>query len=628
LAASDIERVGEEVKTENGPTTALPSLMSLNEYLVGDYDRQLYLLLAAVGIVMLIAIANAGSLVLARAADRRRDVAVRLALGGGHRDLRRQFLFENVVLTVAGGVLGLACAVVLVRALIPMLPDDLPQVLLSRIAIDAPTIGITLGTCALFGIIFGFVAARHSATDRLHDSLRSGTASIVAPRTRARAALLVGETALSLVLAVGAGLLVTTFLNLRSTEKGFEEGGVLVGRLTRSPGVTQTREQWLAYYTSLVEETRAIPGVTSSAVSLHLPLTQRSWELRVQPFGSSEPIEEGPSVLYNQVSNGYFETLSIPIVAGRGFTDADNNASTPVAIVDETMARQFWPGQDPIGQRVTIDERGPDSLLLYRTVKGVSQNVRHYTLREPSRVQIYVPVQQSLARWGSALTFSVRSSVPPAAVIAPVRQAATRLDPGAALWNVQSLVQYVDDSIAAERTLGVITVWLAAVAALVTAVGLFALVTYAVGQRRREIALRLALGATPGEVVGLMTWSGASMGLLGVVIGIGGAVVLSRLISGFLFEVQPLDPAVYAVCGVVLISITAVASLLPALGGWRLAPAAVLREDCPGWCGVRVDSDPTLEVASRPRWGSESDSDPASEVASGRATPDNDRADP
>jgi putative ABC transport system permease protein len=152
--------------------------------------------------------------------------------------------------------------------------------------------------------------------------------------------------------------------------------------------VTQTREQWLAYYTSLVEETRAIPGVTSSAVSLHLPLTQRSWELRVQPFGSSEPIEEGPSVLYNQVSNGYFETLSIPIVAGRGFTDADNNASTPVAIVDETMARQFWPGQDPIGQRVTIDERGPDSLLLYRTVIGVSQNVRHYTLREPSRVQI------------------------------------------------------------------------------------------------------------------------------------------------------------------------------------------------------------------------------------------------
>jgi ABC-type antimicrobial peptide transport system permease subunit len=169
--------------------------------------------------------------------------------------------------------------------------------------------------------------------------------------------------------------------------------------------------------------------------------------------------------------------------------------------------------------------------------------------------------------------------VPPAAVIAPVRQAATRLDPGAALWNVQSLVQYVDDSIAAERTLGVITVWLAAVAALVTAVGLFALVTYAVGQRRREIALRLALGATPGEVVGLMTWSGASMGLLGVVIGIGGAVVLSRLISGFLFEVQPLDPAVYAVCGVVLISITAVASLLPALGARRLAPAAVLRED-------------------------------------------------
>jgi hypothetical protein len=299
----------------------------------------------------------------------------------------------------------------------------------------------------------------------------------------------------------------------------------------------------------------------------------------VQPFGATEPFDEGPSVLYNQVSNGYFETLSIPIVAGRGFTDADNNASTPVAIVDETMTRQFWPGQDPIGQRVTIEERGADSLLLYRTVIGVTKNVRHYTLREASRVQLYVPVQQTLARWGSGLTFSVRSSVPPAAIVAPVRQVATRLDAGAAIWNVQSLAQYVDESISSEKTLGVITVWLAAVASLVTAVGLFALVTYAVGQRRREIALRLALGATPGEVVGLITWSGASMGLIGVAIGIAGALALSRLIRGFLFEVQPLDPVVYAACGAVLIGVTLVASLLPALRARRLSPAAVLRED-------------------------------------------------
>jgi putative ABC transport system permease protein len=575
LAADDVERVGAELKAENGPTTALPSLVSMTDYLVGDHDRQLYVLLAAVGIVMLIAIGNAGSLVLARAADRRRDVAVRLALGGGHADLRRNFLVENILLTTAGGALGLVLAVALVRALVPMLPDDLPQVLLSRIAIDAPTIAMTLAICAAFGVLFGIVAARHAVPGRLNESLRSGTSSIVAPRTRARSALLVGETALSLMLASGAGLFLTTFLNLRSSDKGFDESGILVGRITRSADAAQ----WIGYYASLIEQARAVPGVTHAAVSLHLPLTNRSWELRVQPFGASEPVDEGPSVLYNQVSNGYFETLSIPLTAGRGFNDADNEASPPVAIIDETLARLFWPGQDPIGQRVTIDERGADSLLLYRTVIGVVKNVRHYTLREPSRVQLYVPIQQSLARWGSSLTFSVRSSVPPEAVIAPVRQVATAVDPGAAIWNVQSLSRYVDESISTERTLGVITVWLAAVASLVTAVGLFALVSYAVGQRRREIALRLALGSTPGEVVGLMTWSGASMGLIGVAIGIAGAVAMSRLIRGFLFEVQPLDPMVHATSGAVLIGVTVLASLLPALGARRMAPASVLRED-------------------------------------------------
>lgn len=578
-AAADVERVGAEVKNEFGPLTALPSVLSLSDDLLGDRDRQLYILLGAVAIVMLIAMANAGGLMLARAADRRRDAAVRMALGGKRSDLRRQFVLENGLLATAGGAIGLVLAVLLLRLLVPMLPDDLPQSLIARIAIDLPTTLVVLSSCLAGGALFGLLAVRQAAPPGLLDAIRSGGASIVAPRTKARSALLVGEVALSVVLAIGSGLLLTSFYKLRTIDKGFEDGGVLMGRITPTTGVTPTRDQWVAYYDRLISEAAAIPGVSSAAASLTLPLTRRSWELRIQPFGATEPVVNGPSVQYNMVSNDFFTTLSVPLVAGRAFSDQDHNGSQPVAIIDESMARQFWPGQDPIGQRITMEELGPDSALVYRTVVGVVSNVRHYTLREPARIQVYVPIQQSLNRWGNALNIIVKGNVPLGSLMAPVRGIVQANDPGASLWSVFPLAHYVDESISVERTLGVITIWLAAVAALVTAVGLFALVTYTVTQRRREVALRLALGATPGSVVGLITWSGASMALVGVAIGTVGAAAASRLLSGFLFEVKPLDPLVYVACGFTIVMVTALASLAPALATRRMAPSAVLRED-------------------------------------------------
>jgi putative ABC transport system permease protein len=284
-------------------------------------------------------------------------------------------------------------------------------------------------------------------------------------------------------------------------------------------------------------------------------------------------------VLFNIVSEDFFSTLDIPVLKGRAFTEGDRNDAGPVAIIDETMADRFWPGQDPLGQRITIGERGADSALVYRTVVGVAKNVRHYTLREPSRIQVYVPLRQTLGRFGLSLNVVVKASVPPASLIVPLRSLATSLDPGSPAWDIHPVSHYLERSISAERTLGVITVWLAVVASLVTAVGLFGLVSYAVVQRRREIALRLALGARPSEVVGLITWSGASMGVAGIVIGIVGALGLSRFLGAFLYGVQPLDPVVYALCAGGVLAVTALASLVPALGAGRLAPAAVLRED-------------------------------------------------
>jgi predicted permease len=578
-AVGDIERAGQSVRSENGPLTALPSIRTMPEYLLGERSQQLWLLLGAVGIVMLIAIGNAGGLVLARAADRRRDAAVRLALGGNRSDLRRQFLFENIVLMLVGGILGLMLAVGLVRALVPMLPTDLPQSLLDRAAIDVQTVTATLMLCLAGGVLFGLAAARHAASTRLLETLRAGSASIVAPRTRARSVLLVAETALSVILAVGAGLLLTSFLRLRSSDKGFSDEGLLMARVEAAPSKATSRDPWLTHFTTLLDRARAIPGVTSVSASLLLPLTDRSWEMGIQPYGATEPASAGPSVLFNMVSEDYFTTLSVPVLTGRAFTANDRNDTAPVAIIDETMAERFWPGLDPIGQRVTLGERGADSSQLFRTVVGVTKNVRHYTLREPSRIQVYVPLRQTLGRYGQSLYLVLKTSLPAGSLAASVRELSASVDPASAAWEIHPVSYYLDQSVSAERTLGVITIWLAVVASLVTAVGLFGLVAYAVVQRRREIALRLALGARPIEVVGLITWSGASAGLMGIAIGVAGAIALSRLVKAFLYDVEPLEPAVYALCAALVLAVTALASLVPALGARRLAPAAVLRDD-------------------------------------------------
>ena len=579
VAAEDIRRVGLAVREEYGPLTALPSVRALPDYLLGERDRQLWLLLGAVGIVMLIAIGNAGGLVLARAADRRRDVAVRLALGGERLDLRRQFTLETVLLMLMGGALGLMLAVFLVRSLVPMLPTDLPQSLIGRIAIDARTVVFTLVICGIAGAVFGWAAESHAAPPRLVETLRSGGQSIVAPRTRARATLLIGETALSVILAVGAGLLLSSFMRLRNADKGFRDEGLLMARISPSTTASASRDAWLAHNVTVLDRARAIPGVTSAAASLLIPLTDRSWEQRIQPYGATEGIESGASVLFNIVSEDFFTTLGVPILKGRTFTEGDRNDTAPVAVIDETMAERFWPGQDPIGQRITIGEQDADSANVYRTVVGVAKNVRHYTLREPSRIQVYVPLRQTLNRYGLGLNVTLKASVPPAMLLAPVHRLSSDIDPGSAAWDIHPVSYYLDRSISAERTLGVITVWLAVVASIVTAVGLFGLVTYAVVQRRREIALRLALGARPGEVVGLITWSGASMAIIGITIGVAAALVLSRFLRAFLFDVEPLDPAVYVLCAGGVLAVTALASLVPALSARRMAPASVLRED-------------------------------------------------
>jgi putative ABC transport system permease protein len=271
--------------------------------------------------------------------------------------------------------------------------------------------------------------------------------------------------------------------------------------------------------------------------------------------------------------------MGVPLLRGRAFTVADDARAAPVAIIDETMAAKFWPGEDPIGKRITIGEQAADSSLIYRTVVGVAKNVRHYALRTASRIQVYVPVRQTLGRFGPSLTVVLKTSVPPASLIAPLRRTVASIDPRVPVFDAMAERDYVDGSIAGERALGVITSWLAAVAAIVTAVGLFGIVSYAVVQRRREIALRMALGARPMRVVGLMTWGGVSLALIGVTVGLVAAAVVSRLVKAFLFGVGPLDPGTWLWATAGLVAVAFVAAAVPAMRARRYQPALVLRED-------------------------------------------------
>jgi putative ABC transport system permease protein len=578
-AGSDVLRIGREVKERAGTDTALPSIRSLEDYILGQAASQLWLLLAAVGLVLAVAFSNVGGLVLARSLDRRRDVAVRLALGGGQRHIRRQFIAENVVLTIVGGTIGLGIAVLLVRALIPMLPSNLPAGLLERIAIDRWTVLATVTVCLVAGSILGVAAAAASAPPVLSGALRSGGRGMVHSRRGARGALIVLETALSFVLAVESSLLLSSFLHLQNSDKGFSASGVLTARVAASRSEFATKERWLGYYENLLQRTRALPGVTTAAISLLVPLTDRSWEQNVLPEGSTEVIERGPSVLFNIISTDYFSALGVPRLKGRSFEEGDIDQSVPVAIIDETMAKQFWPTEDALGKRVTLGERNPDSSFIFRTVVGVAKNVRHYALATPSRIQVYIPLRQTYDRWGMGLNVILKSRSTPATLIAPLRSAGMALDSRIPIWNAATAEDYVSRSIAGQKTLGVITTWLAIVASLVTAVGLFGIVSYAVVQRRREIALRMALGAEQRSMVTLMTWNGLSLACVGVGTGLVIAAGLSRFISTFLFGVKSIDLPIYAASAAALLVVSAAAAMLPALRARQLTPASVLREE-------------------------------------------------
>jgi putative ABC transport system permease protein len=548
-------------------------LVPLVESLVSGFRTALLVLLGAVALVFLIGCANIANLLLARSSARSREVAIRTALGAGRARLARQFLTECLVLSLAGGALGVVLAYAGMGALRRMLPSDLPRA--EEIALDGRVLLFSLAASILGALVFGLAPALQTASGGLSAALREGTAGSgeSGRRRRLRGALVVAETALSFVLLVGAGLLGRSFLRLRDTPLGFDPSGVLTAGMSLPRSQYDKPAQWIGFYSSLVERMRGEPGVQSVAAALPLPLMGGGLNFAFHVEGKPVPPgETEPTANYTSLTTEYFKVLRVPLLRGRLFTDADGADRPKVCVVSAELARRFFPGEDPIGRRLVFGFTEPVS----REIVGVVGDVKRDGLGVVSRPEMYVPFVQE--PWWAAYLI-VRTSGDPAALAPAVRAHVRALDATLPIEDTAPMTRTVYDSAAQPRFRTTLLAVFGGAALLLAALGIYGVVSYGVGRRTRELGIRVALGAQRGDVLRMILGEGLILSALGLAAGLAGALVLTRYLSSLLFEVGRLDPPTYAVVGATLLAVSLLAGFLPARRATRVDPVTALRQE-------------------------------------------------
>ena len=547
-------------------------LIELQERLVGNLRTSLLILLGAVAFVLLIACANVANLLLARAAYRQQEIAVRTALGASRLRVVRQLLTESVLLSVVSGVIGLALSLWLIKLLISIIPPNTPR--MDEIGIDLRVFGFALGVTVLAGLLFGLFPAlqtsRPNLNEMLKDSGRHGAES--GGRNRVGGLLIVSEIALSFVLLAGAGLLIKSFLNLRQIDPGFNADNVLTMRLSLPPGKYKQGEPRAQIYKQLVDSVKATPGVQSAAAVLSLPLGGDTFNVGRGLVLEGRPMtpEEASNAMYLPITPDYFQTVQIPLKAGRLFTEQDNLQSTKVVIVNETMARQLWPGESPIGRRFSIwrDENFP------REVVGIVGDTKE-SLDKEAGYQMYVPYAQD-AGWGS-LSLVVRTGGDPSVMAGSVREAIRAVDKGVPTYNLKTMNDVVSISAAPRRIPMLLLSAFAGVAMFLAMLGIYGVTSYYVTQRTHEIGIRMALGARMVDVLKLVLRRALMLALIGIGIGIAGAVAITRYMTTLLFGVKAIDVITFVGVAVVLVAVVLVACLVPARRAAKIDPLEALR---------------------------------------------------
>jgi predicted permease len=557
--------------------------ISLREAATGHVKALLWILFGAVGFVLLIACANVANLLLARSVGRQKEIAVRAALGAGRARLARTFIAESLLLALAGGACGLLLAVWGVHLLLALGPAGLP--LAGAIGINTRVLAFTLGVSVLTGVVFGTAPALavydSNLSEVLRESARSTTQTV--RHHRMGAALVVGETALALMLMIGAGLLVQTFARLRSIDPGFETQHLLTMSLDLPEVKYQRGEDVMSFYQRLLDRLRELPGVQSVGAGTSFPMVNTNWNHIFTPEGYNFGAGERAPFSWHTLALGdYFQTSRIPLVRGRYFSEQDHAGSLPVVIVSESIARRYWPGQDPIGKRLRWGppQAPPGATDPWLTVVGVVGNVKQRELGEQISFLTYQPYLQLNDAWaglGRALTFTARASGDPANLASALRASVASLDRELAISHLETVDQAISQSLAPQRFNLVLMAAFAILALLLGSVGLYAVISFSVTQRTHEVGIRMALGARRAEVLKLVVGEGFKLTLIGVAIGEAGALALSRFLESLLYGVRPTDPLTFVGVSLLLLAVALVASYIPARRAMRVDPMVALR---------------------------------------------------
>ena len=554
-------------------------IVPLQEQVVGDVRQSVLVLVAAVACVLLIACANVANLLLSRALARQKEIAVRASLGAGRGRIVRQLLTESVLLAVAGGGVGLLLALWGIDRMRAIGEGSVPR--LREIGIDTDVLMFTFAISVGSGLIFGLAPAlRVSRVDlqgQLRDAARTmaGAGALWSKGQKTRRLLVVAELALSVMLLVGAGLLIRSFARLLDVPPGFNPARTLTLELSMIGRRYTDAEVVIQTYRQIRDRMRAVPGVTSSGAVSALPLSQMfAWGPITIEGRAPQPGEAFVNVDQRFVGGDYFQTMEIPLVRGRLFDEQDTRANPRVTIVDQRMADQLWPGQDPLGRRIKTG--GADSKTPWITVVGVVGNVKQYTLDGDSRMAMYLAHAQYPVR---GMNLVLRSEQPPASVTAAVRQALREIDPDLPVYRVRTMEQRVDESLARRRFAMVLLGLFAAIALGLASLGIYGVMAYLVAQGTRELGIRLALGATPREVSQLIVRSGMTVAIVGIALGLIGAWMVSGLMRTLLFGIDARDPMTFAAIPVLLAGVALAACYLPARRAMRIDPAVCLRSE-------------------------------------------------
>ncbi len=548
-------------------------VVSLEEQSVGDIRLILLVLLGAVGFVLLIACANVANLLLARAASRQKEIAIRTALGASRLQIIRQLLTESLLLALVGGGLGMLIAVWGIDALLALSPGNLPR--MDEVRVDGAVAGFTFAVSLLTGMIFGLAPAVQVSKANLNEFLKEGARGSTggSRANRVRSLLVISEVALSLVLLIGAGLMIRSFMQLMNVSPGFNPQNVLTMQIFLPQTKYSRGADQAAFFKQVINRVEALPGVETVGAITHLPLSgmeeSGNFSIESRP---SQSFDVGTTADMRAISPNYFRSMGIPILRGRDFSETDGEQSVPVAIISESMASRFFPGEDPLGQRI---KRGSSTAEFpWATIVGIAADVKHSALEKQSRPHLYFSYPQSPFGY---MALVVRASASPESLSVAAQSAVFAVDKDQPVVNVKTMEQYLSTAVAARRFNMTLLAAFAVVAMVLATVGIYGVISYTVTQRTHEIGIRMALGAAQRDVLKLVFGQAIRLAVIGVVIGVAAAFALTRVMSSLLFGVTATDPLTFVAIPLLLAGVALGACFVPARRATKVDPMVALR---------------------------------------------------